>query len=300
MPPGSRHRPPGESGVPGQGACSCGEDAAGPVALPDTLVGTDSHTTMINGLGVVGWGVGGIEAEAVMLGQPLYMLAARGGRLRADRPAAAGRHGHRPGADRHADPAQARAWSASSSSSSGRACRRMTLADRATIANMAPEYGATMGFFPVDDADARLPARAPAAPTPRSSWSSATRKEQQLFRTDDAPRAEVTPRSLSLDLGTVEPSLAGPEAAAGPRAAGGDEAVVPPVAARRRSTERGFAPATKRLAAHGRRSQTTATRPTIGHGAVVIAAITSCTNTSNPSRDARRRPAGQEGGRAGA
>ena len=84
------------------------EDAPGPVALPDTLVGTDSHTTMINGLGVLGWGVGGIEAEAVMLGQPLYMLAARGGRLRAHRRAAAGRHGHRPGADRDANPPQGR------------------------------------------------------------------------------------------------------------------------------------------------------------------------------------------------
>ncbi len=91
--------------------------------LPDTLVGTDSHTTMINGLGVVGWGVGGIEAEAVMLGQPLYMLMPRGGRLRVDRPVAAGRHGDRPGADRHANAPQAKAWSASSSSSSGPACR---------------------------------------------------------------------------------------------------------------------------------------------------------------------------------
>ena len=81
---------------------------AGPVALPDTLVGTDSHTTMINGLGVVGWGVGGIEAEAVMLGQPLYMLLPEVVGFEADRRAARRRDGHRPGADRHADPAQGR------------------------------------------------------------------------------------------------------------------------------------------------------------------------------------------------
>ena len=127
------------------------EADGGPLAYPDSLVGTDSHTTMINGLGVLGWGVGGIEAEAAMLGQPLYMLAARGGRLRADRRAARGRHGHRSGADGDPDAARSTAWWASSSSSSARASRTISLADRATIANMAPEYGATMGFFPVDD-----------------------------------------------------------------------------------------------------------------------------------------------------
>ena len=99
------------------------EDAAGPVAVPDTLVGTDSHTTMINGLGVLGWGVGGIEAEAVMLGQPLSMLAARGGRLRACRPAARRGHGHRPGAHRSRKSCARRAWWASSSNISARPSR---------------------------------------------------------------------------------------------------------------------------------------------------------------------------------
>ena len=92
------HRPPGESRVSGEVRFRCGRTTPGPVAFPDTLVGTDSHTTMINGLGVVGWGVGGIEAEAVMLGQPLYHARARGDRLRTSRRTAARRDGHRPGA----------------------------------------------------------------------------------------------------------------------------------------------------------------------------------------------------------
>jgi aconitate hydratase len=120
------------------------------VAYPDSLVGTDSHTTMINGLGVLGWGVGGIEAEAVMLGQPIYMLTPEviGFKLTGELPE--GRHGHRPGAARHRDAAQ---------EGRRRQVRRILrprpqqadLADRATIGNMAPEYGATMGFFPVDE-----------------------------------------------------------------------------------------------------------------------------------------------------
>ena len=140
------------------------------VAYPDTLVGTDSHTTMINGLGVVGWGVGGIEAEAVMLGQPLYMLMPRGGRLQAHRRAARGRHRHRPGADRHADAAQ---------EGRGRQVRRVlrprALGDVAAPTaprsrNMAPEYGATMGFFPVDAETLRYLERT-GARRGRASWS---------------------------------------------------------------------------------------------------------------------------------
>ena len=121
------------------------------VYYPDTLVGTDSHTTMINGIGVVGWGVGGIEAEAGMLGQPVYFLT----------PDVVGVHLKgklRPGA---APPPTScspsprccarQRWSASSSSSSAKAPRSLSVPDRATLANMAPEYGATMGFFPVDE-----------------------------------------------------------------------------------------------------------------------------------------------------
>ena len=133
-----------------------GEDQNGEtVAYPDTLVGTDSHTTMVNGLGVLGWGVGGIEAEAAMLGQPVSHADPRSGRL-PPRPASCseGHHRDRPGADRHPDAARRRAWSAASSNSSGRASTTLPLADRATIANMAPEYGATCGFFPIDERDA--------------------------------------------------------------------------------------------------------------------------------------------------
>ena len=124
--------------------------ATASVAYPDTLVGTDSHTTMINGLGVLGWGVGGIEAEAAMLGQPISMLIPEvvGFKLTGRLPR--GRHRDRPRADRDADAAQARAWSASSSSSAAPGLDHLPLADRATIANMAPEYGATCGFFPID------------------------------------------------------------------------------------------------------------------------------------------------------
>ena len=119
-------------------------------AYPDTLVGTDSHTTMINGLGVLGWGVGGIEAEAAMLGQPMSMLIPQVVGFKLDGRAARGRDRDRPRADRHADAAQEAAWSASSSSSSGPGVAALPLADRATIANMAPEYGATCAIFPID------------------------------------------------------------------------------------------------------------------------------------------------------
>ena len=121
------------------------------VAFPDTLVGTDSHTTMINGLGVVGWGVGGIEAEAALLGQPLYQPMPVVVGFRLDGELRAGRHGHRPGADRDRDAAQRTAWSASSSSSTAPGLSRLGLADRATISNMSPEFGATATLFPIDD-----------------------------------------------------------------------------------------------------------------------------------------------------
>ena len=134
-----------------------GKDAAGPVAFPDTLVGTDSHTTMINGLGVLGWGVGGIEAEAVMLGQPLYMLAPEviGFELSGELPA--GHHGHRPGAHDHADPPQGRRGQQVRRVFRARPSSSMKVADRALVANMAPEYGATMGFFPIDEQTLGLP-----------------------------------------------------------------------------------------------------------------------------------------------
>jgi aconitate hydratase len=174
--------------------------------LPRQLVGTDSHTTMINGLGVVGWGVGGIEAEAVMLGQPLFMLTPQvvGVKLTGELPR---RHRHRPHAHHHRAAAQ---------EGRGRQVRGVLrprrwphrLADRATIANMAPEYGATMGFFPVDALTLEFLRR-----TGRPArWSSRGRycKEQGLFRTDATPDPVFTD-TVELDIGTVEPALAGPK-----------------------------------------------------------------------------------------
>ena len=177
-------------------------------AYPDTLVGTDSHTTMINGLGVLGWGVGGIEAEAAMLGQPVSMLVPQvvgfrfTGKLREGATATdlvltvtekLRRHGvvskfvefHGPG------------------------LAELTLADRATIANMAPEYGATCGIFPVDEETLRY-LRLTGRPDDQVALVEAYYKEQGLFHTAETPAAEYT-SSLELDLGEVEPSVAGPK-----------------------------------------------------------------------------------------
>ncbi len=250
----------------------------GPVALPDTLVGTDSHTTMINGLGVVGWGVGGIEAEAVMLGQPIYMLLPDVvgfeliGQLRAGSTATdlvltvtqmLRRHGvvgkfvefHGP------------------------ALSRMRVADRATIANMAPEYGATIGYFPVDDqslAYLRRTGRTDAEVQLVERYM----KEQGLFRTDGAEVPKFS-GTLSLDLGTVEPCMAGPKrpqdrVPLGAMKTAFRTALRAPLAERGFALDEHSAARTARVANNGHTSE-------IGHGAVVIAAITSCTNTSNPA-----------------
>ena len=182
---------------------------AGPVALPDTLVGTDSHTTMINGLGVVGWGVGGIEAEAVMLGQPLYMLLPEvvGFELTGELP---------PGAtatdlvltvtqilrkegvvDKFVE-------------FFGPGVSSMTLADRATIGQHGARIRRHDGLLPDRRANARSTCARPAAPTPRSSWSSATRRSSSCSA-PTTPRRPSYTKVLALDLGTVEPSLAGPK-----------------------------------------------------------------------------------------
>ena len=248
------------------------------VAVPDTLVGTDSHTTMINGLGVVGWGVGGIEAEAVMLGQALSLLLPEvvgfefTGRL----------------------PAGATATDLVLTVTEilrkegvvgkfveffGSGLNSMSLADRATIANMAPEYGATMGFFPIDEetlAYLRLTGR----PAEQVTLVERYMKEQGLFHTAAAAVPEFTKR-LSLDLGSVVPSLAGPKRPQD-RVALRDvkktfaESLTAPTA------KRGFALDGPALARTGTVREN-GHDSTIHHGAVVIAAITSCTNTSNPS-----------------
>ena len=254
------------------------EDAKGPVAIPDSLVGTDSHTTMINGLGVVGWGVGGIEAEAVMLGQPIYMLM----------PEVIGFEltGKLPPETTATDLVlvvtqmlRKRGVVGKFVEFYGAGLSSMSVADRATIANMAPEYGATMGFFPIDAQTIDYLRR-----TGRSEDEvqlvERYAKEQGLFRTDDAIAPKFTD-TLSLDLGTVEPSLAGPKRPQD-RVSLANMKQSFEKALRAPLNERGFAldeAATKRTAKvddNGHSSE-------IGHGAVVIAAITSCTNTSNPS-----------------
>ena len=184
-----------------------GKAEARTVAFPDTLVGTDSHTTMINGLGVLGWGVGGIEAEAAMLGQPLYMLTPQvvGFRL--------------TGKLREGVTATDLVLTVTQMLRKkgvvekfveffGPGLGQMSLADRATIANMAPEYGATCGFFPVDDETLRYLRR-----TGRNDQAALVErygKEQGLFRTD-AAKDPIFSDTLALDMDTVEPSLAGPK-----------------------------------------------------------------------------------------
>ncbi len=254
------------------------EDALGPVALPDTLVGTDSHTTMINGLGVLGWGVGGIEAEAVMLGQPFYMLAPEvvgfemTGRLA-------------PGATatdlvlRVTEILRGEGVVGKFVEFFGQGVSSMTLADRATVANMAPEYGATMGFFPID-AQTLVYLRQTGRTDAEVELVERYCKEQQLFRTDETPAPTYT-KLLRLDLSTVEPSLAGPKRPQD-RIALGDMRSAFGRSLRAGVDERGFAllpdqiEQTETIEIEGQ-------NVTLTHGDVVIAAITSCTNTSNPS-----------------
>ncbi|WP_437185299.1 aconitate hydratase AcnA [Planctomicrobium sp. SH668] len=267
------------------------------VAFPDSLVGTDSHTTMINGLGVVGWGVGGIEAEAVMLGQPIYMLLPEviGFKLTGELPEGATatdlvltvtqmlrRHGvvgkfvefYGPGLS------------------------NMSLADRATIANMAPEYGATMGFFPVDKQTLVYLERT-GRTKEQIDLVEKYYKAQGMFRTDDSPEPEFT-ATLALDLSEVVPSMAGPKrpqdrillsgmksqweqdlattfgkasisADSTPAQMADEGGIVVPSAS---ASEPGLTGA--EVEYNGQSFK-------LKHGAVVIAAITSCTNTSNPS-----------------
>ncbi len=231
-----------------------GEDGS---AYPDTLVGTDSHTTMINGLGVVGWGVGGIEAEACMLGQPVSMLLPQtvGLKLFGSLP---------PGATATdlvltvTQMLRKKGVVGKFVEFYGTGLSSLSLADRATIANMAPEYGATIGFFPIDNLTLdylRLTNR----PPDLIQLVEAYAKEQGLFRTDATPDPIFTD-SLSLDLATVVPSLAGPK----------------------RPQDRINLTDVKSNFLGGLGAEPRAgTR--LRDGSVVIAAITSCTNTSNPS-----------------
>ncbi len=248
------------------------------VAFPDSLVGTDSHTTMINGLGVVGWGVGGIEAEAVMLGQPIYMLTPEVIGLRLA--------GTLPQGTTATDLVltitqmlRARGVVGKFVEFFGPGLAELTLPDRATLANMAPEYGATMGFFPVDDQTLSYLALT-GRPAELIDLVERYTKEQGMFRMPGMTDPEFTD-TIELDLSTVVPSLAGPKR---PQ----DRAVLSDVkqsfnaALRAPLAEGGFG---LDDAAIGRRAAGThgGSAIEIGHGAVVIASITSCTNTSNPS-----------------
>ncbi|MFZ1462664.1 MAG: aconitate hydratase AcnA [Anaerolineae bacterium] len=248
------------------------------VAFPDTLVGTDSHTTMINGLGVLGWGVGGIEAEAAMLGQPMYMLLPEviGVKITGQLPQGATATDL---ALRVTQILRARGVVGKFVEFYGDGVGRMSLADRATIANMAPEYGATMGFFPVDAETLRY-----LAGTGRSAGLvdlvERYCRAQGLFRTDGMAEPQFTD-TLTLDLATIEPSLAGPKrpqdrvALANARQSF-EAALTAPIA------QRGFALSPESTGAAATVSYEHETID-LRHGSVVIAAITSCTNTSNPS-----------------
>ena len=244
--------------------------------IPDTLVGTDSHTTMINGLGVLGWGVGGIEAEAVMLGQPIYMLLPEVVGFEITGKTMAGV----TATDvtlRIVELLREHGCVGKFVEFYGDGLSNLSLPDRATIANMAPEYGATCGFFPVDETTLdylALSGRDDSHIENVRRYLSA----QGLFRTQNTPPPEFT-TSLSLNLGTVTPSMAGPKR---------PQDRVPLSGMKSHWRESLNAPLGHQ--GHGINPSRNSTRVevrgkgcTLGHGDVVIAAITSCTNTSNPN-----------------
>jgi aconitate hydratase len=300
------------------------------VAYPDTLVGTDSHTTMINGLGVLGWGVGGIEAEAAMLGQPVSMLIPQvvGYKL--------------TGKLREGATATDLVLTVTEALRKlgvvgkfvefyGSGIAELPLADRATISNMAPEYGATCGIFPVDEETLRY-LRLTGRGEEQIALVEAYYKAQGLFHTADSPEAEYT-QTLSLDLSTVEPSVAGPKrpqdrvllsetgasfkkqlpnllgptakplgertaavwATSGPAATAvldrelAPELPAEPTPAEARASNEGMDSGFEPTPEHHAYASTVKGRfgvnpdTYLDHGSVVIAAITSCTNTSNPS-----------------
>ena len=250
--------------------------AEGGVAYPDTVVGTDSHTTMVNGLGVLGWGVGGIEAEAAMLGQPVTMLIPHviGFRLKGSLPAGATATDlvltitemlRKKGVvDKFVE-------------FFGDGLASLPLADRATIANMAPEFGSTCGIFPIDEETIRY-LELTGRPAAQIALVEAYAKAQGLWRTNGMREADYTD-VLELDLATVVPSLAGPKRP--------QDRV--PLSVSKETYRKHLAPmvaerAAKNPSATGKASVTSGGKAfELQDGAVTIAAITSCTNTSNPN-----------------
>jgi aconitate hydratase len=238
-------------------------------AYPDTVLGTDSHTTMINGLGVVGWGVGGIEAEAAMLGQPTVMLVPQVVGFRLTGTLAEGA----TATDvvlTCTEMLRRKGVVGKFVEFYGPGVAHLAVADRATIANMAPEYGATIGFFPVD-AETLTYLRLSGRDDARVALAEAYYKAQGLFRTAETPEPVFTD-TLSLDLGSVVPSLAGPKRP--------QDRV--PLAQMKTSWGKARGEYTKD-ASKTVPLEVRGVKTAIGHGAVVIAAITSCTNTSNPA-----------------
>ena len=186
-------------------------------AYPDTLVGTDSHTTMINGLGVLGWGVGGIEAEAAMLGQPVSMLIPQVVGFRLHGRAAGGRDRDRSRAHGHRDAPQAGRRRQVRRVLRRRAGSSLPLADRATIGNMSPEFGSTCAIFPIDAETLRY-LELSGRPTELIELVEAYASEQGLWHDEDSEEPTFSD-TLELDLATVVPSIAGPKRPAGPRVA---------------------------------------------------------------------------------
>ena len=247
------------------------------VCFPDTLVGTDSHTTMINGMGVMGWGVGGIEAESVMLGQPIYMLIPEvigfrlSGKLQQGSTAT----------DlvlRVVEMLRKKGVVEKFVEFFGPGLNNLKLADRATLANMAPEYGATMGFVPVDNETLNY-LRGTGRPDSLVQRIECYCKAQGIFRTSNTPDPEFSD-TLELDLSTVEPALAGPKR---PQDRVNLSQMQPTWQKTLRASrkDRGFELSENEI-------ETSVPMQGISsgelkHGSVVIAAITSCTNTSNPS-----------------
>jgi len=247
------------------------EEEGETIAYPDTLVGTDSHTTMINALSVLGWGVGGIEAEAAMLGQPISMLIPEviGFKLTGELPEGA------TATDLVLTVTQTlrkRGVVGKFVEFYGDGLAHLTLADRATISNMAPEYGATCGFFPIDEVTLEY-LRFTGRESDRVSLVEAYAKAQGLWRYADTPDPIFTD-TLSLDLSTVEPSLAGPKR---PQ----DRVLLSNAAQQFKETD---FPSFSNVSFDQKRSVSVEEESyDLTDGAVVIAAITSCTNTSNPS-----------------
>jgi len=280
-------------------------DDGTPLAYPDSLVGTDSHTTMVNGLGVLGWGVGGIEAEAAMLGQPVSMLIPQvvGFKLHGKLP---------PGATATdlvltvTEMLRKKKVVGKFVEFYGTGLSSLALADRATIANMAPEYGATMGFFPVDEETLRY-LRLTGREQQQVALVEAYCKTQGIFRTDATPDPDFSD-TIELDLASVEPSIAGPKRPqdrvplgrakllfrevlgnelerASPSGARATLASANEVTAATQLSAAAVAtsPAQQAPEYAAVSIEINGERTSVRHGSVVIAAITSCTNTSNPS-----------------